>query len=67
MFSIGVIIITDMKHEVRISYLCTKADTGRLSLDEECELLGYIALEPYIFRMILSENLLLKWRRDEAG
>ncbi len=52
------------EQEVRISYLCSRASTGTLTLDEECELLGYIALEPFIFEMILTEDLLRKWRKD---
>ncbi|MEX1014946.1 MAG: hypothetical protein WD509_01910 [Candidatus Paceibacterota bacterium] len=48
-----------MNHEVRIIYLCGKAVSGTLTLDEECELLGYAVLEPEIFLLIEIERRLL--------
>ena len=52
--------LSDMEQEIRISYLCIKASNGTLSLEEECELLGYVALEPIVFQMMLGEDLLRK-------
>ncbi|MEX2437336.1 MAG: hypothetical protein WD509_02025 [Candidatus Paceibacterota bacterium] len=47
-----------MNHEARILYLCGKAVSGALTLDEECELLGYAALEQEIWLLIELEKKL---------
>jgi len=47
-----------MEHEIRISFLCIKASNGTLSLDEECELLGYVVLDPIVFQVMLGEDML---------
>ena len=49
-----------MEQEIRISFLCIKASNGTLTLEEECELLRYVALEPFVFHMMLGEDLLRK-------
>jgi len=44
--------------EIRLSYLCTQASLGRLTLEELSELLGWIALDPEILELILIESIL---------
>ena len=44
--------------EVRLSYLCTQAASGRITLDEWAELLGYIALDPQVWDLIVVEAVL---------
>lgn len=53
--------LTYMEIEARIGYLCYKASRYELTLDEECELMGYIGLDPEIPWLIMIEFLL----RDE--
>lgn len=53
---------TGMK-EARISYLCTRTARGRISLDEWSELLGYIALDPVTWKLILIAAMLVEMIR----
>lgn len=49
-----------MQQEARISYLCSPAATGRITLEELCELLSYITLDPEIWDLLCIEALLRK-------
>ncbi|MEX1011060.1 MAG: hypothetical protein WDZ29_03280 [Balneolaceae bacterium] len=49
-------------NEARLGYLCTRAARGRLTLDEETELLSYIALEPGLSELVLLEMVLIEIR-----
>lgn len=45
-------------NDVRLGYLCTQTVRNRLTLDEETELLSYIALQPELLELIMLEVLL---------
>ena len=47
-------VLTGME-EARISYLCTQAARGEITLEEWSELLGHMVLEPEIWEMIVIE------------
>ncbi len=42
----------------RLSYMCTHAARGRITLDEWSELIGYIALEPQVWELMVIEAVL---------
>jgi len=46
-----------MEHEARIGYLCFQAARDQFTLDEECELLGYAAVQPEIWQFVEIERL----------
>ena len=46
------IFLLGMEHEDRIGYLCYQAARNALTIDEECELLGYATLKPQILILI---------------
>ena len=50
-----------MEHEARIGYLCYKAARNALTVDEECELLALIVLDPEILELVKTEILLWEW------
>jgi len=52
--------LSSMEHEARIGYLCYHAARDQLTLGEKYGLLGHIAFEMFVFRLVLAENLLMK-------
>ena len=52
--------LTGMEHEARLGYLCYQAARNNLTADEECELLGYIVINPNIWILIEIERWLQK-------
>jgi len=49
------IFLSGMEQEARIGYLCYQEARNALTIDEECELLGYAALEPQILNLIEND------------
>ena len=47
-----------MGQEARIGYLCCQAARNQLTHEEECELIGYVAIDPEIIALIEVEILL---------
>ena len=45
-----------MEHEARIGYLCYQAARKQLTVDEECELLAYAAIDPEVWFLIEIER-----------
>lgn len=49
-----------MNHETRIGYLCYQAARNQLTREEDCELKGYIAIDPEVTDLIELEKLLME-------
>jgi len=47
-----------MSQEARIGYLCYQAARSQLAHEEECELIGYVAIDPGITALIEVEVML---------
>lgn len=55
-----------MEQEVRISYLCTRAAKGRLTIEEKFELLEYIAIDPELIDLIKIEKTLFALHNNKG-